>query len=165
MPGRIKIGLAAAGGVVLLALLMVSLSGARERGNLHHCRNNLRHLGFIAINNQAFLDPELRGIAFWNRIREVQYKTRKGDWLPMDPDPFICPVYGKTKSDKEDPRAMDYLGPAYDPTQLVSGRAIGGDRVRNHEPGYVVLYDTTVVEDEPRRVGVMEPGHRKWLQE
>ena len=162
---RIKLILAAAGGVVLLALLMVSWSGARERGMLHHCRNNLRRLGFIAINNQAFLDPELRGVAFWNQVRELQYKTLKGDWLPMDPDPFICPVYGKTKSDREDPKAIDYLGPGYDPTKLVSGRPIGGDRERNHSPGYVVLYDTTVREDEPRRVDVKEPGHRKWLQD
>ncbi|MHC4607388.1 MAG: hypothetical protein ACYTAF_10745 [Planctomycetota bacterium] len=140
-----------------LAAVLVALYGSsRERGRLHHCRNNLRQLGVLAHSHQDFVNPELRGRAYWQAIRELRYRDIRGNWHPIRPDPFVCPVHGRTESDRENPAAIDYLGPNYDATALVDGRPLAADRPGNHaDGGYVLFFDSTV-KDVHSRIGAFD---------
>ncbi len=150
---------------VLAAILVVLFVSARHRGKLHHCRNNLRFLGQIAQANQPLIDPERRGRAFWQEIREFQFKDVRGKWQPIDPDPFVCPVFGKTASDRESPEAIDYRGPNYNPTKFEENRPIAADREGNHpDSGLMLFYDTSV-KNIPFRIERADGAATKWLSD
>ncbi|HZE98690.1 MAG TPA: hypothetical protein VE981_16805, partial [Planctomycetota bacterium] len=106
-----KIALA---GVVLaaaFALLVTLYVGARTRGLEAYCRNNLRHLGGMAARNWNSIDPSRNGRDFWQAVREAQYRDVRGKWQPISPDPFVCPVLGKTVARVDDATTIDYRGP------------------------------------------------------
>ncbi len=142
MSGLAKLLLAAAGAVVALALLAILYAGASARGKRAHCRNNLRYLGQLAVQNWEALDPQRGGRDFWQQVRELRYRDVRGKWSAPAVDPFVCPVHGRTLSNLQDPRAIDYRGP-----RVVRGSAretpkdepIGADRPGNHAAGGFVL--------------------------
>ncbi len=61
---------------------------------------------------------------------------------------FVCPVYGKTAVDPEDPLAIDYLGPKALPETGEKRFLIGADRPGNHpgSGGFVLFADISVKE-------------------
>jgi hypothetical protein len=143
----------ALGVLVALAILVVLYSGARRRALLSHCRNNLRHMGGLAARNWNGLDPRKTGRAFWQQVREAQYKDVRGKWQPMVPDPFVCPVLGSTESRADDPKAIDYRGPRIVRDLLKEtpkAEPLGADRAGNHPSGgHVLRLDTSVDEAVP----------------
>lgn len=149
MRGLFKAGLAAGVAVVLAALLAVLAAGAEARGREAHCRNNLRQLGLIAVSNWDPLEPpEKPGRAFWQLVREAQYRDVKGNWRAMNPDPFTCPVHGKTESKPDDASRIDYRGPRKlpkDPKEF-GALPLGADRPGNHPGGggHVLRLDLSV---------------------
>jgi hypothetical protein len=165
MSGTLKILAAAAVAVAAAALLTVFYAGARHRALVSHCRNNLRHLGCIAARNGTLLDPALKGRAFWQAVREVEYKTVKGDWKPLKPDPFLCPVYGKTHSQPQDPAAIDFRGPKkvrerFEETP--KDEPLGADRPGNHADGGHVLYLDLSVRELPAVIRAAEGADPEW---
>lgn len=146
--GKVIVGLSAA--AVAAALLVVLYANARSRANVSHCRRNLGHLGKIAVSNWQSLDPSLKGRAFWQNVREVTYKSIRGEWKTLEPDPFICPVYGKTLSRPADASAIDYRGPKAVRESLRDmphAEPLGADRPGNHASGgHVLRLDTSVAE-------------------
>ena len=138
MRGLVKLGVAVAAGAAALALLAVLAAGASARGREAHCRNNLRQLGLILVSNWDPLEPPTAsGRAFWQRVRESQYRDVKGNWRPLNPDPFVCPVHGKTESKPDDASRIDYRGPRTPPKEPkeFGARAVGADRPGNHPGG------------------------------
>jgi hypothetical protein len=166
MRGLFKAGFAVGLAVLLAALLAVLASGASSRGREAHCRNNLRQLGQIAAGNWDPLEPPAQtGRAFWQQVREAQYRDVKGKWRTMNPDPFVCPVHGKTESKPDDPSRIDYRGPrrpAKDPKEF-SARPLGADRPGNHPGGggYVLRLDGSTASLAPR-VDAAGPGDPLW---
>ena len=128
--------LAAAAGVVVPAPLLVALyAAASRRAKELHCRNNLRQIGAHAASNWGILDPQKTGRAFWQEVRIAQYRDVNGTWKPMNPDPFVCPVHGATKSDRERAEAIDYRGPrkvTEEAKAYGSAAPLGADRPGNH---------------------------------
>jgi hypothetical protein len=170
MGGPAKSAAAAAGVAAALAVLLILAAGARQRGRLAHCRNNLRHLGGLAIRNWALLDPERTGRAFWQQVREAQYRDVRGRWQPIHPDPFVCPVLGTTESRPDSPEAIDYLGPRAVREQAKdtpAGQPLGADRPGNHPGGggHVLRLDTSADEVNPfvERLGGTSPAWREAL--
>ena len=143
----VKLIAAAAGVVVALALLAALYAAAAGRGREIHCRNNLRHIGTHAAINAPLIDPSKTGRVFWQEVRVAQYRKVDGQWKEMNPDPFLCPVHGKTVSNREDAGAIDFRGPRKVPDDLKTyGNApLGADRPGNHgSGGWVLRLDTTV---------------------
>lgn len=138
--------------IAAVAILVVLWSSARHRGRLSHCRNNLRLLGQLTVLNWQDLDPERTGRDFWQAVREARYKTTRGEWLRYpEHDPALCPVYGRTVSDRDDPKAIDYRGPKEVRDELretPKTEPIGADRPGNHPDGgiHVLRLDTSVEE-------------------
>lgn len=170
MGGRAKTAVAAAALAAALAVLLVLAVGARHRGRLAYCRNNLRHLGGLAVRNWALLDAERGGRAFWQQVREAQYRDVRGRWQPIHPDPFVCPVLGTTESHPDSPEAIDYLGPREIREQakdMPSGQPLGADRPGNHPGGggHVLRLDTSAEEVNPfvERLGETSPAWREAL--
>lgn len=160
-----KLLLAAGAGAAALAVLLVLYAGARQRGRLAHCRNNLRHLGGMAVRNWGILDPGRPGREFWQQVREAQYRDVRGNWQPLDPDPFVCPVLGTTESKPQSSRHIDYLGPAAVPEQpkdLPRGAPLGADRPGNHPSGGHVLRLDTSVDDLRPAVEAFPRSAREW---
>jgi hypothetical protein len=165
MNGPLKVLVAAAVAVAAAALLVVLYAGARHRAQVSHCRNNLRHLGCIAARNGTLLDPEKAGRAFWQNVREVEYKTVKGDWKPLHPDPFLCPVLGKTHSQPQDPAAIDFRGPKKVREQFETtpkDEPLGADRLGNHADGGHVLYLDLSVRELPAVIRSPGGGDPEW---
>ena len=142
--------LLAGAAVAVLAVLFVN---ARERALTAHCRNNLRHLGRLFVNNWQEVDPELKGRAFWQEVRKAQWtNVRTGEWINYpSPDPFVCPVYGRTVSDPKSAQAIDYRGPRRVHEELRETpreEPVGADRPGNHPGGggHVLRLDTSVGE-------------------
>ncbi|HLY75876.1 MAG TPA: hypothetical protein VKU80_17285 [Planctomycetota bacterium] len=159
--------LAAAGCLLAaaLALLVTLYVGARTRGLEAHCRNNLRQLGDIAWRNRNSIDPERTGRDFWQAVREAQYRDVRGKWQPIDPDPFICPVLGSTRSNVADASAIDYRGPAKSRDLMKDGpkaEPLGADRTGNHPSGGFVLRLDTSVDEVPRLVERVKDGDPLW---
>lgn len=147
-----KVGVIAAVLVGAGALLVTFYESARIRGLEAHCRNNLRHLGGLAARNWAMLDPSRTGRDFWQAVREAQYRDVRGQWHPISPDPFVCPVRGTTASSLTDPRCIDYRGPSKVREQLRDTprtEPLAADRPGNHPSGGFVLRLDTSVEDMP----------------
>ncbi len=165
MKAAAKILLAAAVAAAAAALLLVLFVNARARGRMSHCRNNLRHLGGLAARNWPGLDPSRTGRAFWQGVREVQYRTVKGEWRMIEPDPFLCPVYGKTESRPGDASAIDYRGPKAVRDQLKDlprVEPLGADRPGNHPSGGHLLRLDTSVEEMPPVVEPFPSGDPAW---
>ena len=141
--------------IAAIALLIVLWSSARHRGRLSHCRNNLRLLGQLTVLNWQDLDPERTGRDFWQAVREARYMTTRGEWLRYpDHDPVLCPVYGRTVTNRQDPQAIDYLGPKEVREELrdtPKTEPMGADRPGNHPDGsgHVLWLDTSVEEVLP----------------
>ena len=158
---KLAAGLIVVGGAVsVLAVLYV---GARERGRVAHCRNNLRHLGILAVINWQELDPEETGREFWQGVRVVKYKNTLGQWRYPEYDPFTCPVLGRTATNVEDPAAIDYRGPRTIRDLLrdtPKDEPIGADRPGNHPGGggHVLRFDTSVDESERVRELIDDAG-------
>ncbi len=158
---------AAAGGVfVAVAALLVTLyMGARARGMEAYCRNNMRQLGFLAWNNRELVDPARTGRDYWQSVREAAYKDVRGNWQPINPDPFVCPVLGTTVSNSPDAKTIDYRGPAK-PREQLKGQPktepLGADRVGNHGSGGWVLRLDGSVEDGPRLLDRVQDGDPLW---
>ncbi len=144
---------------------MALFVNARHRAKLSHCRNNLRHLGMIAGRNWMILDPRNTGRAFWQDVREKQYKDVRGKWRLPDPDPFVCPVLGTTVSRKEDASAIDYRGPRTvreNWSDIPAEEPLGADRPGNHPSGlHVLLRDATVREVSVEIAEAFE-GDTRW---
>jgi hypothetical protein len=155
MPGFAKpLGALALAGAAL-ALLVALGAAATARGKHAQCRNNLRQLGLIAVGNWDPLEPPTRtGRGFWQEIREAQYRDIRGQWRPPDPDPFVCPVHGRTASKPDDPARIDYRGPRRirkDAKEYRSAEPLGADRPGNHPDGggYVLRLDGSVASIPP----------------
>jgi hypothetical protein len=150
MPGFVKPLGAVALAAVAVALLVALAAGATSRGKLAHCRNNLRQLGLIAVGNWDPVDPPTRtGRGFWQQIREAQYRDIRGQWRKPDPDPFVCPVHGRTESRPDDPSRIDYRGPRRlrkDVREFPRSEPFGADRPGNHPDGggFVLRLDGSV---------------------
>lgn len=136
-----------------LAVLAVLFVGARQRALTTHCRNNLRHLGRLFVNNWQEVDPELTGRSFWQEVRKAQWtNVRTGEWINYpSPDPFVCPVYGRTVSDPKNAEAIDYRGPRRVRDEMRDtprDEPVGADRPGNHPGGggHVLRLDTSVEE-------------------
>lgn len=159
MGGAAKIVGAAVAAAAAVSLLLVLAVRARQRGLMSHCRNNLRHLGGIAVRNAELLDASCSGRAFWQRVREVEYRTVKGEWRPLRPDPFVCPVWGRTPSRPGDLSSIDYRGPKKPRERLEEipkDEPLGADRAGNHPDGGHVLFLDLSVREMP--VGVRPAG-------
>jgi hypothetical protein len=165
MKGAVKLGIAAAVALAAGALLAVLYAGAAARGREIGCRNNLRQLGILAANNWALVDPSKTGRAFWQEVRVAVYRNINGDWKPILPDPFVCPVHGRTTSNRENAEAIDYRGPRKLPDevrQYDKARPLGADRPSNHATGGWVLRLDTSVEASPPRIDRVEGADPLW---
>jgi len=161
----IKALIGAAVGVAAAALLVSLYAAAAGRGREIHCRNNLRHLGSAASSSWSLLDVTKTGRAFWQEVRVAVYRDVQGKWKPIHPDPFVCPVHGNTRTDRENPQAIDYLGPRKLPDDLKaygSNAPLGADRAGNHPSGGWVLRLDTSVDALPARVDRVLDGDELW---
>jgi hypothetical protein len=155
--------------VLLLAgagVLVIWAAGARARGRLSYCRNNLRKLGEMAHQKLVSGNPvETAGRAFWQEVRVENFsqaRSEKNEWFIKfgGLNPFGCPVRGVqplnlgllSKAELErhmnDPATIDYRGPAGPPGSPQSGlEVLGADRDGNHpHGGHVLLLDLSVTE-------------------
>jgi hypothetical protein len=153
MKGAVKLGLAGAAAAAAASMLLVLQAGAETRGREVGCRNNLRWLGVMVETNWQLLDPAKTGRAFWQEVRVAQYRDTNGNWKPIRPDPFTCPVHGRTASRREAAEAIDYRGPKKVPQELREYGAaapLGADRPGNHASGgWVLRMDASVTPASP----------------
>jgi len=153
MKARLKIVLAAAVVFTALAVLGVLYAGARLRALLSYCRNNLRHLGGLAVRNWENLNSGNTGRHVWQEIRDAQYRSLDGTkWSVPAAEPFTCPLLGRGHADPADPGSIDYMGPrTIRPSARETPRAepIGADRPGNHPSGGLVLRLDTSVDSLP----------------
>ncbi len=157
----LRLGLLGASLLGGASLLLVLYSGARTRGLESHCRNNLRHLGGLAIRNWNALDPQRTGRSFWQGVREAQYRDVRGKWQAPHPDPFTCPVFGRTATRLEDAGSIDYRGPrkvAEDLRHHPKAEPLGADRPGNHPSGGFVLRVDGSVEGVPLQLDRISDG-------
>lgn len=157
----LRLGLLGASLLVGALLLLVLYSGARTRGLESHCRNNLRHLGGLAVRNWNALDPQKTGRAFWQGVREAQYRDVRGKWQAPLPDPFVCPVFGRTTTHLEDAGSIDYRGPkkiGEDLRRHSLVEPLGADRPGNHRSGGFVLRVDGSVEGFPLHLDRISDG-------
>jgi hypothetical protein len=160
MKAGAKVGLGAAVIVAAVAVLAVLYESSRHRALVSHCRNNLRHLGGLAVKNWEAVDHEKTGRLFWQQIREEQYRSEKGKWSIPPTAPFTCPVLGRIPGDPANPESIDYLGPIrVRPTarETPNDEPIGADRPGNHPSGGLVLRLDTSVDSLPPAI-VEEKG-------
>ncbi|HEY3227010.1 MAG TPA: hypothetical protein VGK61_08470 [Planctomycetota bacterium] len=162
--GALKVGLGFAVAAVVAALLLVAAAGARARGNLSYCRNNLRRLGEMAFQKLGSEEQvEATGRRFWQQIRFEYYSRPQGGkdvWFIKSGglNPFGCPVRGVRPLDlsalsaeelerhMSDPSTIDYRGPKRAPEGAAPGlRPLGGDLPGNHpHGGHVLLIDLSI---------------------
>jgi len=177
MSGWLKLGicllLAAAGA----GFLVVAAAGARERGRVSYCRNNLRMLGWYAFQKlESGEDIAESGRGFWQVIRRENYTTLKGGvekWVlhKAGLNPFGCPVRAVQPLDlseltqeelerhMSDPSTIDYRGPRR-PQGLSSSRrpvALGVDLPGNHPGGGGHLLLTDLSMRDVRDAVVVKP--------
>jgi prepilin-type processing-associated H-X9-DG protein len=164
-----------AGKLTTLALVLLGAAGilvalyvhSRSRALASYCRNNLRQLGVLASINWERLEDPKTGRLFWQRVREAQFKDIRGHWLPLHPDPFVCPVLGKTRSRPEDPATIDYLGPQEvqaESRQRPKTEPLGADRPGNHPDGGNVLWLDGSSQDLPSRVEPRTGQDPRWAE-
>ncbi len=167
MSGLVRLLVAAAAMLAAGAVFLALYVNARHRARVSHCRNNLRHLGGVAARNAPLLDPSRSGRAFWQGVRELEYRTVRGEWRPMNPDPFVCPVLGTTVSRPEDPASIDYRGPVkvrerFEET--LKDEPAGADRPGNHPDGGHVLYLDLSVREVPAEVRAAGASDPAWAE-
>ncbi len=157
-----KLGIGVLVAAAVAALLVVLAAGARERGRLTHCRNNLRKLGELAHQKLAAGEStEASGREFWQEVRREHFsridpRRKKDVWFVKfgGLNPFGCPVRGVQPEDlaalvrddaaafeklMTDPATIDYSGPKAPPTGDPGRRVLGADRPGNHKDGGHVL--------------------------
>ncbi|MBI2932355.1 MAG: hypothetical protein HYY16_11955 [Planctomycetes bacterium] len=168
----LKLGVGSAAIGVLAAILVVLAVGARLKGKLSHCRNNMRYLGVLArkeLMSAPDQPPEERGRAFWQWVREQQYHNpRDQTWVLKGAlNPFGCPVRGRAPLDltslsrqeyakiMSDPSTIDYRGPKSLPDPLEGNVMLGADREGNHPSGgHVLMADLSVSEKQQSGIQV-----------
>ena len=183
MKGPLKAVLAVALVAVLAGFLVVAAEGARSRGRMTHCRNNLRKIGEMAhqkVENE--IDNPVTGRAFWQEVRTTQFskvdrKTGKDRWDIRfgGLNPFACPVLGSQPADltifaedyaglerlMSDPSTIDYRGPK-SPVNPASTKpeTLGGDRPGNHRnrSSHVLFIDLSVREIRDALVVQVDTG-------
>lgn len=100
------------------------------------------------IDVKGLEDPEVSAEA----CREIPCpwpKQHRHEWKPyiQGADPYVCPVFAKTRTDPEDPAAIDYRGPKAVPRGIEGHAVIGADRPGNHpDGGGFVLFSDGAVE-------------------
>src|SRR5262245_17115380 len=167
MKGLWKVGAALALVAAVAAFLLVAAAGARERGRITYCRNNLRKLGEMSYQRLlAEEQTDATGRTYWQEIREENFTNLRGGkktWVRRfgGLNPFACPVRGvqpldlSQLSDEElarhmsDPSTIDYRGPRQAVgLQTATPCIIGADYAHNHPggAGHVLLVDRTVRE-------------------
>lgn len=168
MSGAAKLGIAVALAAAAAGLLFVAAAGARERGRISYCRNNLRKLGEMAFQKLGSDDVSGdTGRKFWQEIRVENFTTVKGGketWVVRfgGLNPFGCPVRGIQPLDLSeladadlerhmtDPATIDYRGPRLPPGihSARMARPLGADLPGNHRDGggHVLLVDLSVRE-------------------
>ncbi len=168
MGGALKLGIAVTLAAAAVGLLFVLAAGARERGRISYCRNNLRYLGemaFLKLGSEEASGET--GRAFWQVIRVENFTTIKGGketWVLRKGglNPFGCPVRGIQPLDlselsqpdlehlMNDPATIDYRGPKLAPGlhSVRMARPLGADLPGNHPNGggHVLLVDLSVRE-------------------
>jgi hypothetical protein len=162
---RVKFAVAGMVLAAMAAVLVVLYHNAVTRGREAHCRNNLRHLGGLASRNWNAIDPSRTGRDFWQAVREAQYRDVRGKWQPINPDPFVCPVLGRTITQPDQKETIDYRGPVKVRETLretPKTEPIGADRIGNHSSGGHVLRLDTSVEEIPRIVERAKDGGPAW---
>ncbi|MBI4566620.1 MAG: hypothetical protein HY716_18235 [Planctomycetes bacterium] len=177
-----KLGALIVTGAGVLALLVILASGARARGKLTYCRNNLRFLGQLAHQqlpsgvDESGAEVHLTGRAFWQAVRRDHFtrsnpRLGKREWIVRfgGMNPFGCPVRGAQPLDlsrlkpseleahMSDPETIDYLGPrrpieAPPPGFLI----LGADRRGNHPRGGHILRVDLSIDDLRDAVNVQE---------
>ena len=152
MSAGLKIGAAGALLAVAAGLLGSLYAAARTRALVSHCRNNLRHLGGLAVRNWENLDKTKTGRLFWQEVRQAQYLSLQGKWAIPPTEPFTCPVARHPqRANPADPRSIAYLGPREVRKELRKGgpkaEPIGADLPGNHSSGGLVLRLDLSVED------------------
>lgn len=165
MSGMLKLGIALAFVAAGAGFLVVAAAGARARGRISYCRNNLRKLGELAFQKVGSgEDRPATGRKFWQEVRVENFTTVKGGQETWGVrfgglNPFGCPVRGVQPLDlsalspeelarhMSDPSTIDYRGPHEPPGQSsVRPEALGADRPGNHHDGggHVLLADFTI---------------------
>ena len=85
----------------------------------------------------------------------------------MNPDPFVCPVHGKTESKPDDPSRIDYRGPRRLPKdpKAFGASPLGADRPGNHPDGggHVLRLDGSV-SALPPKVDRVAGGDALWAE-
>lgn len=164
----------AVGAAVAAALIFVLAYGARQRGRMTHCRNNLRMLGQLAHQKLAAGETsESAGRDFWQELRvehcsRIRPRESRVEWFVKfgGLNPFGCPVRGAHPDDlaeyqqrdgagfeklMSDPATIDYQGPEgrVDP-EGGGRRQLGADAPGNHPDGtgHVLHVDLSVQEVE-----------------
>ena len=163
-----KLGIGLVFAAAVAGLLVVAASGARDRGRLTYCRNNLRKLGELAHPKLEFIDPTApTGRRFWQEIRFEHYTDVRGEnvkWVLRygGLNPFGCPVRGVLPLDlsalsqeeyerlMKDPASIDFRGPRQ-PSGIAPAKrpmVVGADLAGNHPGGggHVLLMDFTMKE-------------------
>lgn len=162
-----KFGIALALAAVAAGFLVIAAQGARQRGRMTYCRNNLRKLGELAYPKMGSDEPITEtGRKFWQEVRVEHFTTFKQGKLVWYTrfgglNPFGCPVRGAQPLDlsaltpedlvrhMSDPSTIDYRGPRAAPGQAPGKpEPVGGDLERNHPGGggHILLVDLSVVD-------------------
>lgn len=153
------------GGLVffgLTSVMLVAYHGARVRGRMTHCRNNLRYLGErgIELLRESWLgSPEAGqvrqggGRRFWKLVRDVKLRGKK-----LDLSPFACPfVMGDRTPLEEGPlplEAITYRGPAADPFSHSGAEfPLGADRPEDHHGRPIHVLLVKLKQEHSRRHG------------
>lgn len=157
--------------VAMASFLVVTISGARHRAKLTHCRNNLRKLGEDAaylmekdetmirlrLRQWAGAEVEPRGRNFWQAVRLVVYRQKLSNggegYKYVGVDMFDCPLNGLQPTNWDSIETIDYRGPAEPllPMHVANGevkdRVVGSDRPGNHASGGYVLFLSMEIRD------------------
>jgi hypothetical protein len=168
MSGALKLGIAVTLAVAAVGLLFVAAAGARERGRISYCRNNLRKLGemaFLKLGSEE--GSPATGRKFWQEVRVENFTTVKAGketWVIRfgGLNPFGCPVRGVQPIDLSElseaelerhmsnPGTIDFRGPNLAPGlhSVRMARPLGADLPGNHPNGggHVLLVDLSVRE-------------------
>lgn len=164
MRAWIRLGLLGVAVAAFASVAVVAAQASKRRANLAHCRRNCQELARV-FSQEFFeangFDTTRTGRAFWHELRILSRRTdqnvrgtdpeidardcrtypcptpneHRHDWKPFTADPFVCPLYGKTATNPDDPAAIDYRGPRQVPKDSKGHVLIGADRPGNHPDG------------------------------
>ncbi|MBI2901792.1 MAG: hypothetical protein HYY17_16525 [Planctomycetes bacterium] len=187
----VKVGLVLLMLAGLAAVTAATVRASRGRAQLTHCRNNLRMIGGVGatmLYADGAFDIEKTGRNFWHEVRIVSFRRSRPlgptkvpavdcretpcrdpqhwhQWARMDPDPFLCPVWGKTRSHPDDPAAIDYRGPKELSETRPARFVIGGDRDGYHpDGGGFILFADQSIKERQSEVEFSVPASVLWKQ-